>query len=30
VCHALHWHGFIGMERMAVQRITQWMRQPQP
>jgi hypothetical protein len=25
----LHWHGFIGMERMAVQRITQWMRQPQ-
>ena len=29
VCHALHWHGFIGMERMAVQRITQWMRQPQ-
>lgn len=30
VCHALHWHGFIGMEHMAVQRITQWMRQPQP
>lgn len=30
VCHALHWHGFIGMEGEAVQRITQWMRQPQP
>jgi predicted alpha/beta-hydrolase family hydrolase len=30
VCHALHWHGFIGMEHEAVQSIAQWMRQPLP
>jgi hypothetical protein len=30
VCHALHWHGFIGMEREVVGMIAQWMRQPRP
>lgn len=30
VCHAMHWHGFIGMEDDAVQLIAQWIRQPQP
>lgn len=30
VCHALHWHGFIGMEEEAVQQIVQWIRQPVP
>lgn len=30
VCHALHWHGFIGMEEDAVQQIVQWIRQPVP
>lgn len=27
-CEARHWHGFIGMEREAVQRITDWIDQP--
>ena len=27
-CHALHWHGFIGMEQEAVQDIAAWIRQP--
>lgn len=30
VCHALHWHGFIGMEHDMVQRMAQWMRHPEP
>jgi pimeloyl-ACP methyl ester carboxylesterase len=29
-CQALHWHGFIGMEELAVQDIATWMRNPQP
>ena len=28
-CEALHWHGFIGMEREAVAAITDWIRNPQ-
>jgi pimeloyl-ACP methyl ester carboxylesterase len=27
-CEALHWHGFIGMEREAVKRITDWIAKP--
>lgn len=27
-CAALHWHGFIGMEREAVDIISNWIRQP--
>jgi pimeloyl-ACP methyl ester carboxylesterase len=30
VCEALHYHGYIGMEREAVETITAWMRDPQP
>lgn len=30
VCAARHWHGYIGMEAEAVQRMTDWMRQPAP
>ncbi len=29
-CGALHWHGFIGMEREAVGIISAWIRQPAP
>jgi pimeloyl-ACP methyl ester carboxylesterase len=29
-CHALHWHGYIGMEASAVADIAQWMQQPKP
>lgn len=28
VCEALHWHGFIGMEREAVDLIGNWIRNP--
>lgn len=27
-CEALHWHGFVGMEREAVDLIAAWIRQP--
>lgn len=27
-CEALHWHGFIGMEKEAVDTISEWIRQP--
>jgi len=29
-CEALHWHGFIGMEKEAVDIIAAWIRNPQP
>lgn len=29
-CEALHWHGFIGMEAEAVDRVTGWMDRPTP
>jgi hypothetical protein len=29
-CEALHFHGYIGMEREAVDAITAWMRDPLP
>lgn len=29
-CEALHWHGFIGMEREAVEAIARWIRSPEP
>lgn len=29
-CDALHWHGFIGMEREAVGLISDWIRKPAP
>lgn len=28
VCDALHWHGFIGMEREAVDEVADWIRNP--
>ncbi|MCS6811031.1 MAG: lysophospholipase [Tepidimonas sp.] len=28
-CEARHWHGFIGMEREVVERIANWIAQPQ-
>lgn len=28
VCEALHWHGFIGMEREAVDLIAEWIKKP--
>lgn len=28
VCAALHWHGYIGMEREAVDLITGWIQHP--
>lgn len=28
VCAGQHWHGFIGMERQAIDTITSWMRKP--
>lgn len=30
VCEALHWHGFIGMEREAVDVMANWMKSPTP
>jgi hypothetical protein len=27
-CEALHWHGYIGMERDAVSAIADWIRDP--
>jgi pimeloyl-ACP methyl ester carboxylesterase len=29
-CEALHWHGFIGMEKEAVQIIAAWIKNPRP
>jgi pimeloyl-ACP methyl ester carboxylesterase len=29
-CEALHWHGFIGMEKEAVDIIAAWIRNPKP
>lgn len=29
-CEALHWHGFVGMEREAVELIAAWIREPRP
>ena len=29
-CEALHWHGYIGMEREAVDAIADWIRNPAP
>lgn len=29
-CEALHWHGFIGMEKEAVALISAWIKNPQP
>lgn len=29
-CAALHWHGFIGMEKEAVDMISEWIRNPSP
>jgi pimeloyl-ACP methyl ester carboxylesterase len=29
-CEALHWHGYIGMEKEAVDAITGWIRNPMP
>jgi pimeloyl-ACP methyl ester carboxylesterase len=29
-CEALHWHGFIGMEKEAVDLISAWIRNPTP
>jgi pimeloyl-ACP methyl ester carboxylesterase len=29
-CGALHWHGYIGMEREAVDMMAHWIRQPTP
>ena len=28
VCEALHWHGYIGMEREAVDLIAEWIKKP--
>ena len=28
VCEALHWHGYIGMEREAVDLIAEWIKRP--
>ena len=28
VCEALHWHGYIGMEREAVELIAEWIKKP--
>jgi hypothetical protein len=30
VCEALHWHGFIGMEREAVDGMAGWIKAPRP
>ena len=29
-CEALHWHGFIGMQKEAVGLITDWIKNPVP
>lgn len=29
-CEALHWHGYIGMEREAVDTIADWIKNPKP
>ncbi|MBC8023242.1 MAG: hypothetical protein H7Y14_09000 [Burkholderiales bacterium] len=29
-CEALHWHGYVGMEKEAVAAITGFIRSPQP
>lgn len=29
-CEALHWHGFVGMEKEAVAIITDWLKDPKP
>ena len=29
-CEALHWHGFIGMEKEAVDIVTGWIKNPRP
>ena len=29
VCGAQHWHGFIGMEKQAVDTISAWIRKPE-
>lgn len=29
-CEALHWHGFIGMEKEAVEIISNWIKKPTP
>jgi hypothetical protein len=29
-CEALHWHGFIGMEKEAVDIIGDWIKNPGP
>ncbi|MEG1736093.1 MAG: alpha/beta hydrolase [Comamonas sp.] len=29
-CHAMHWHGYIGMEAQAVAAMAQWIKQPAP
>lgn len=29
-CEALHWHGFIGMEKEAVEIIADWIKNPKP
>lgn len=29
-CEAEHWHGYIGMERQAVDVISEWIKQPRP
>ena len=29
-CEALHWHGFIGMEKEVVDIIARWIREPRP
>ena len=29
-CEALHWHGFIGMEKEAANIIARWIREPRP
>ncbi|BEU95801.1 hypothetical protein ACDW_15060 [Acidovorax sp. DW039] len=30
MCEALHWHGFIGMEREAVDLMANWIKMPTP
>jgi len=30
VCEALHWHGYVGIEKEAVEQIADWIRVPAP
>jgi len=30
VCEALHWHGYVGIEKEAVEQIADWIRAPAP